>query len=244
MTRVVGGCLAVLCLAATSAAIAPAVAAPPPQPPGHTLTVTLGGSGTGSVSSGDGAIACPPTCTHFYMAPGPVTLTETPASGSTFTGWSGTCGTAPTCTVSMASDHTVTATFTGGSSMPPPAPKCTARLASDHVLLRASSSRPARLKKVGKLFFSFGCNQSVNVTLTVKVTEFVPGKHHHRVTFHLVRHYILAAHHTDSVAVKLWGAALRGLRRHVREMLAVSVSATNDNGGSAWAATAPLTGVG
>lgn len=223
-----------------------ASARPLPQPPGHTLTVTEAGTGGGSVTSGDGAISCPSVCSNFYTSAAPVTLTATAAAGSTFAGWGGDCsGTTPTCQLTMNSNRAVSATFTRTSSGPPPAPpSCTGHLASRHVLLRATKSHPAKLKKVGKLFFSFGCNQPVKVTLTVKVTEFVPGRHHHKVSFRLVRHYALAAHHTDSVAVKLWAGALHGLKRHYRETLAVSLSAANHNGGNAWGATGPLTGVG
>ena len=39
-----------------------------------------------------------------------VTLTATPDPGSRFAGWSGDCTSDP-CTVSMTSDHAVTATF-------------------------------------------------------------------------------------------------------------------------------------
>lgn len=205
-------------------AITPAQAAPTPQPPGHTLTVTVAGAGSGTVSSGDASIACPPTCSHFYMSTGPVTITATPAAGSTFSGWSGSCsGSAPTCTLSMTSNQAVTATFTKGGSPPPVAPNCTLRLASTRVLLAAPRSKPAQRRRVGKVTLRLRCDQTVSATLTVKVVEIVPGAHRHRVTFHLIRHYTLRGGHTRTVTLTLWRGALRGLKRHHRETIAVSL---------------------
>jgi len=75
----------------------------------YILTVSI--SGGGSVTSTDGFIKCPGMCSHSYPPNAPVTLNATPASGSTFTGWSGACtGTGP-CNVTMTQNLSVTATF-------------------------------------------------------------------------------------------------------------------------------------
>ncbi|AKF10903.1 Flagellar hook-length control protein FliK [Sandaracinus amylolyticus] len=83
----------------------------------HTLTVSRGGTGAGSITSMPSGIACPPTATcsaqfdHGTM----VTLGATASTGSTFSGWSGaptgTCaGTGP-CTVTMDQARMIGATF-------------------------------------------------------------------------------------------------------------------------------------
>jgi hypothetical protein len=82
------------------------------------LSVTLSGSGTGTVTSSPNGINCGTVCSATF-ASGTVTLTATPASGSTFTGWSGggCSGTAP-CAVNMNAAQSVTATFTGTATFP------------------------------------------------------------------------------------------------------------------------------
>jgi hypothetical protein len=77
----------------------------------RTLTVTKTGTGSGTVT-GSG-INCGTDCMQTYDEGTSVTLTATPATGSTFTGWSGggCSGTAP-CVISMTQNRTVTATFT------------------------------------------------------------------------------------------------------------------------------------
>ena len=95
----------------------------------RTLSVSLGGSGTGAVSDGTGAIVCPSTCSHAYTANSEVTLTPAASSGSTFTGWSGACTGTGACQVTMSSDQAVTATFTASATPPTagaPAPVLTA----------------------------------------------------------------------------------------------------------------------
>ena len=80
----------------------------------YQLTVATGGTGTGSVASNAGGIACPGTCTGQLNYNTTVTLTATPTSGATTT-WSG-CDTASgnTCTVTMTAARSVTATFNAG----------------------------------------------------------------------------------------------------------------------------------
>jgi uncharacterized protein (TIGR03437 family) len=76
-----------------------------------TLTAATGGSGSGSVSPSPIGASCGANC-WSYAAGTVVTLTATPATGSTFAGWSSACsGTSVTCTVTMNGNQTVTATF-------------------------------------------------------------------------------------------------------------------------------------
>ncbi len=77
------------------------------------LTVSKAGSGSGTVSSADANIDCGGTCSHSYAQGTQVTLTATPASGSSFAGWAGGgCSGTGTCTVTISSDQTITASFT------------------------------------------------------------------------------------------------------------------------------------
>jgi DNA-binding beta-propeller fold protein YncE len=85
----------------------------------HTLTVTVGGSGTGAVSDQPGAISCPTMCSNAYVANSQVTLAATPSAGSTFSGWSGACSGTGACQITMSADMQVTATFT--TTAPPAA---------------------------------------------------------------------------------------------------------------------------
>ncbi len=81
----------------------------------HTLNVDVAGSGSGSVAS-SGAVSCPGTCLGLFQPGTPVTLTAKPASGSAFTGWSGSgCWGQGPCVVTMGSDQAVAATFATSS---------------------------------------------------------------------------------------------------------------------------------
>jgi uncharacterized repeat protein (TIGR02543 family) len=86
----------------------------------QTLTViATGGNGNGNVSSSPAGINCGnggSDCTEPYNYGTLVTLTAAPASGSSFTMWSGGgCTGNGTCVVTMDAAKTVTATFTLGS---------------------------------------------------------------------------------------------------------------------------------
>ncbi len=87
-----------------------------PSPPSQqfTLTVTMRGSASGTVTSSPTGISCSTgsTCIANYTSSTPVTLMETPGSGASFKQWGGACsGTAATCTVTMTANQSVTATF-------------------------------------------------------------------------------------------------------------------------------------
>ena len=123
--------------------------------PSPFLTVSLAGGGAGSVSGA--GISCPGTCSAPYAPGTVVTLTATPASGSTFAGWSGECAGTGECTVTMDGFRSVVASFNasatgastatqsggtagnGGGTAGSPAPRCT---------LKARSSPVSRLSRI------------------------------------------------------------------------------------------------
>ncbi|MGD0123993.1 MAG: hypothetical protein ABSF46_01445 [Terriglobia bacterium] len=80
----------------------------------YTLTVSVTGTGSGSVTSTPAGISCPGTCSASFASGAGVTLTSTPASGSAFAGWSGTCSGTGACSVTMNSNQSVTAMFNLG----------------------------------------------------------------------------------------------------------------------------------
>jgi Divergent InlB B-repeat domain len=94
--------------------------------PTHTLTVGKNGTGSGTVTSSPAGIDCGATCLQTYTQGTVVTLTPTPAAGSTFAGWSGDCTGTGACTVTMSQARSVTATFnvvvSGPIGAPPSVP--------------------------------------------------------------------------------------------------------------------------
>ena len=79
----------------------------------HTLTVDKTGSGQGSVACNGSP------CASAYPEGTTLTLTATPAAGSTFAGWSGgDCSGTATCHLILEADTNLTATF--NANPPPP----------------------------------------------------------------------------------------------------------------------------
>jgi hypothetical protein len=92
------------------------------EPPSEfALTVSLAGSGGGTVASSPAGIDCGIDCSEAFTAGTEVTLAATPASGSTFAGWSGSCAGAGSCKVTMSQARSVTATFEKAPAPPPAA---------------------------------------------------------------------------------------------------------------------------
>ena len=80
------------------------------------VNLTVNKVGSGSVTSDVGGINCGGTCVASLAGGTVITLTATPASGSTFTGWSDpTCPGVGTCTITISAATTITANFSGGA---------------------------------------------------------------------------------------------------------------------------------
>lgn len=78
----------------------------------YTLTVTVAGSGQGTVTSSPAGIKCGSDCTETYAQGKKVTLKAKADAGSYFTGWSGGgCSGTKNCSLVVNSDANVTAFF-------------------------------------------------------------------------------------------------------------------------------------
>jgi serine protease AprX len=85
----------------------------------RTLTVTKAGKGTGTVTSSPAGINCGTTCSAGFANGSSVTLTASAATGSTFSGWSGSgCSGKGICTVTMSANRSVKASFAKTCTVP------------------------------------------------------------------------------------------------------------------------------
>ena len=78
------------------------------------LTITIGGTSSGTVTSSPGGITCAGStvsCTGWFPEGAPVTLTATPDTGMVFVGWAGVCTGTGTCQVTVNGPKTVVAHF-------------------------------------------------------------------------------------------------------------------------------------
>jgi hypothetical protein len=80
------------------------------------LTVSKTGSGSGTVTSSPAGINCGPVCGSSFTKDTVVTLSQSPATGSQFSGWGGACSGSGTCSVTMDASKSVTATFVASTS--------------------------------------------------------------------------------------------------------------------------------
>lgn len=103
-------------------------ASTPTSPSSYSLTITKAGTGVGTVVSSPAGIVCGSDCAEAYTVGQTVVLVVTPATGSTFVGWSGRCSGTRPCVVTANRAVEVTATFNqrpnlsrspGGTVRPP-----------------------------------------------------------------------------------------------------------------------------
>ncbi len=79
----------------------------------HLLTLQVNGGDYGSVTSAPAGISCGTKCEELFSEGTAITLTASPNTCMTFTGWSGGgCSGTGTCSVTISDAATVTATFT------------------------------------------------------------------------------------------------------------------------------------
>ncbi|HWE84990.1 MAG TPA: alpha/beta hydrolase [Terracidiphilus sp.] len=79
------------------------------------LTLSTAGTGSGSISPNPVGSTCGTLC-YTYDSDISVDVTESAASGSTFTGWSGDCASNGACSVLMTANKSVTANFTANTT--------------------------------------------------------------------------------------------------------------------------------
>jgi hypothetical protein len=78
----------------------------------YPVTVTIAGSGGGTVTSSPSGINCGPTCSYAFDGGQVVTLSATPDGTSMFAGWAGACAGTGACVVTVDRAQSVLATFT------------------------------------------------------------------------------------------------------------------------------------
>lgn len=77
------------------------------------VAIDVSGNGSGSVTSAPAGIACEVSCSESFEYGTQLTLEALPATGSTFTGWSGGgCAGTAGCLIDVTADVSVAATFT------------------------------------------------------------------------------------------------------------------------------------
>jgi hypothetical protein len=167
----------------------------------RTLTLAIGGTGTGAVKSKAMGIECNTSCSPSIIAGTKVTLTAVAGANSTFAGFSGECSGTKACKVQMSEAHSVTATFV---KTPVPFPTGvaivakTAKVKGDKAFVGVRCGGPAscrgslrllaKLKgrksvPIGSATFSLapGSSTTLKVKLNAKAMQLLKSKGHLKV---------------------------------------------------------------
>jgi hypothetical protein len=208
--------------------------------PAHVLSVSLAGTGTGSVIAS--GIGCPGVCSGSYPQGTVLALSAVPAPGSGFAGWTGACsGTGP-CLVTMNTDQGVTAAFTPAQAGSPSKPACMVVRKSGKVHLTVPKRRNAG-SSLASASLTFRCDQAVGLRLAGVVTVLPrtahPGAHGKTLPMRVVRRSARAGAPVVFI-VRLPKAALTALGAGRHELATFRLTATNANGTTATTARVRL----
>ncbi|MFM9022795.1 MAG: InlB B-repeat-containing protein [Solirubrobacterales bacterium] len=132
----------------------------------YMLTVSLAGTGTGTVTSAPAGIDCTGSagdCQEEYPQATRVTLTPAPGNSSSFTGWGGACSGTGTCTVTMNQAQNVTATF---NTLPPPPASYALTVSATGTGSGTVTSSPAGISCGADCTQAFAAGSSVTLTAT------------------------------------------------------------------------------
>jgi DNA-binding beta-propeller fold protein YncE len=142
-----------------------------PTLPADRLQVSIGGAGSGAVTSEPAGIDCLGACAAEFAAGSEVVLTAVPEPGSAFAGWSGggCAGTAP-CHLTMGAETAVSAEFepaaeplalleagppATGAALGPPAPAQRAAARPTRTPTHHPTAQQSEIKQKGNLRVSF-----------------------------------------------------------------------------------------
>jgi hypothetical protein len=163
----------------------------------HTLTVSMAGAGSGTVTSTPAGISCGATCAFDFTNGTAVTLTATPSSGSSFAGWSGAgCSGTSTCTVTMDSSQAVTANFDVVRVPPKTGTALASRVAKvkgGKALLKLRCRGGGRCKGVAKLLVSRKLIGKARFSIALGKTKTVRVRLNRRGRKAFARHHRLKA---------------------------------------------------
>jgi hypothetical protein len=202
----------------------------PTSVPTYSLTVSLAGAGSGSVA-GTG-ISCPSTCSQSYPSGTMVTLTATPASGSTFSGWSGGgCSGTGTCAVTMSSEQGVTATFTANSGGSAGASAGQASASGTSASVPVSCAGPAGTTCVMTVTLSVTETLQGNKVLSVSSAKSKKPKKTKKLVIVGSASVTLAAGQSKTIQVKLNAAGQRLVKS--RHKLSVKLTVDQSKSGRA-----------
>jgi len=138
----------------------------------YTLTARKYGAGNGTITSNNPSeINCNVSCSFTYVEGTSVSLTATPANGSTFVGWLGDCSGMGPCSVRMEQSRTVRAAF---NLVSPPSPSgvppYTVTLFTGGLYIIGITSGPD-----GNLWFATQGNRIGRITPAGVIAEFSAG---------------------------------------------------------------------
>jgi hypothetical protein len=191
----------------------------PPSYGQEALTLSIAGSGVGTVSISPTGITCVHLCSTTFTQGTVVTLTPMPAAGMTFAGWSGgDCSGTSACKFTIDSAQNLTATFAG-------APSCVLTSKGANVYVGATDGKKYKNHPpLGTLQVTVRCNESAALKMAGTIEDASESFTIAAVTAKVTTGATL------TVTVKLPKSGLSALEAGAHESVLLTLTATNTNG--------------